>query len=65
METKKTEVNKLFEQINSLFEEFNQNHAKNVEDGTKVAGTRARKAIGEIKKLATEYRKLSILSDKS
>jgi outer membrane murein-binding lipoprotein Lpp len=65
MEKTKTDVQTLFDRINSLYEEFNQNHAKNIEDGTKAAGTRARKAIGEIKKLATDYRKSSIQRDKS
>lgn len=65
MEKTKTEVQTIFDRINSLYEEFNQNHTKNLEDGTKVAGTRARKAIGEIKKLATDYRKSSIQRDKS
>jgi outer membrane murein-binding lipoprotein Lpp len=65
MENTKTEVQTLFDKINSLYEDFDQNHKKNIEDGTKAAGTRARKAIGEIKKLATEYRKSSIQQDKS
>jgi hypothetical protein len=54
----------LYNQIKSLYEEFEQNHSKNAESGTKVSGTRARKAIGEIKKLATEYRKSSVEDSK-
>jgi hypothetical protein len=54
----------LYEQIRNLFEEFEENHNKNVETGVKAAGTRARKAIGEIKKLATVYRKQSIEDSK-
>ena len=55
----------LYNEISSLFNEFRDNHEKNAESGTKVSGTRARKAIGEIKKLATDYRKASVLESKS
>tara|TARA_B100002019_G_scaffold167189_1_gene144555 strand:+ start:1403 stop:1588 length:186 start_codon:yes stop_codon:yes gene_type:complete len=55
----------LYEQIRNLFEDFEDNHNKNAETGVKVAGTRARKAIGEIKKLATVYRKQSIEESKN
>ena len=54
----------LYEQIRNLFEEFEENHNKNAETGVKAAGTRARKAIGEIKKLATAYRKNSVEESK-
>jgi hypothetical protein len=54
----------LYEQIRNLFEEFEENHNKNAETGVKTAGTRARKAIGEIKKLATVYRKHSVEESK-
>jgi len=54
----------LYEQIKSLYEAFDENHNQNAESGTKAAGTRARKAIGEIKKLATEYRKASVTESK-
>lgn len=54
----------LYEQIKSLYEAFDENHNQNAESGTKAAGTRARKAIGEIKKLATEYRKASVAESK-
>tara|TARA_X000000950_G_C13798018_1_gene612273 strand:- start:432 stop:617 length:186 start_codon:yes stop_codon:yes gene_type:complete len=55
----------LYEQIKSLYEAFEENHNKNAESNTKASGTRARKAIGEIKKLATEYRKASVSESKS
>ena len=55
----------LYEQIKALYDDFDENHNKNAETGTKAAGTRARKAIGEIKKLATEYRKTSVAESKS
>jgi len=54
----------LYEQIKSLYEAFDENHNQNADSGTKAAGTRARKAIGEIKKLATEYRKASVAESK-
>jgi hypothetical protein len=54
----------LYEQIKALYEAFEDNHNKNVESGIKASGTRARKAIGEIKKLATEYRKASVEESK-
>lgn len=50
----------LFEQIEKLYEEFKENHAQT----TKAAQKRARKAIGEIKKLVTPYRKASVLEEK-
>ena len=46
----------IFEQIKDLFVEFEENH----NGTTKAAKSRARKAIGEIKKLVTEYRKVSV-----
>jgi hypothetical protein len=55
----------LYEEIKSLFQEFEENHTKNAESGTKASGTRARKAIGEIKKLATDYRKSSVADSKN
>ena len=33
--------------------------------GNKAAGRRARKAIGEVKKLITEYKRASVAHDKS
>jgi hypothetical protein len=58
-------TNELYEQIKALYDAFDENHNKNAETGVKAAGTRARKAIGEIKKLATEYRKVSVAESKS
>ena len=51
----------LFEKIEVLFEEFKAEHAKS----SKAAHGRARKTLGEIKKLITEYRKASIEEDKA
>jgi len=46
----------LFEQMKELFVEFEENH----NGATKASKSRARKAIGEIKKLVTDYRKASV-----
>jgi hypothetical protein len=52
--------NDLFNSMNELWEGFQENHAKFSETGNKAAGTRARKNIGELKKLITDYRKASV-----
>tara|TARA_B000000475_G_scaffold249977_1_gene225990 strand:- start:1566 stop:1736 length:171 start_codon:yes stop_codon:yes gene_type:complete len=50
----------LFEQIKELFVQFEDEH-----NGTsKASKSRARKAIGEIKKLVTDYRKASVEENK-
>lgn len=46
----------IFEQIKELYTQFENEH----NGTTKAAKGRARKAIGEIKKLVTDYRKVSI-----
>jgi hypothetical protein len=46
----------LFEQMKELFIQFETEH----NGSTKAAKSRARKAIGELKKLVTEYRKISV-----
>ena len=52
--------NELFEQMRELWEQFEAEH-----NGTsKAAKSRARKAIGEIKKLVTDYRKASVEENK-
>jgi hypothetical protein len=45
----------IYEQLKQLWEEFETNHNAT----TKVSDTRARKALGEIKKLITPYRTAS------
>tara|TARA_Y100000592_G_C5396568_1_gene280937 strand:+ start:713 stop:889 length:177 start_codon:yes stop_codon:yes gene_type:complete len=52
-----------YNQIEAVLEEFKTNHEKNAA-GNKAAGTRARKAATELKKLLTEYRKVSIEASK-
>jgi|TARA_B100000902_G_C27009721_1_gene764149 hypothetical protein len=54
-----SKTNSLFDQIQSLYATFEEEHAKNAA-GNKAAGSRARKALGEIKKLVTDYRKASV-----
>ena len=50
----------LFEQIKDLFVQFETEH----NGTTKAAKSRARKAIGEVKKLVTDYRKASVEENK-
>ena len=57
-------TNELYEQIEELFEDFQANHRTFAEKGNKAAGGRARKSIGEIKKLVTAYRQTSVSESK-
>ncbi len=57
-----SKTNDLANQIKSLFADFEENHEKNM-NGNKAAGSRARKAIGEVKKLVTDYRKASVAGE--
>jgi|TARA_B110001454_G_scaffold218136_1_gene245257 hypothetical protein len=57
-------VKELHAKIKQHFEEFDKNHEVHAEKGNKAAGGRARKHIGEIKKLVTEYRKASVTESK-
>ena len=50
----------VFEQIDALYETFKAENTGT----TKASQQRARKAIGEIKKLVTEYRKASVAESK-
>ena len=52
--------NELYDSLKDLWEEFDSNHNVFVDKSNKAAAGRARKAIGEIKKLITEYRKASV-----
>lgn len=51
----------LFEAIDGLYQSFVEEHSKT----TKASQQRARKNIGEIKKLITDYRKASVQESKS
>ena len=55
----------LYNEINDLFETFQENHRDFTSKGNKAAGGRARKAVGEIKKMVTAYRQASISESKS
>ena len=57
--------NELYNTINDLFETFQENHRKFEDKGVKAAGSRARKSLGEIKKLVTSYRQESVSESKS
>ena len=50
----------LYETLNNLWEDFQENHRTFTEKGNKAAGGRARKAVGEVKKLVTSYRQASV-----
>jgi hypothetical protein len=50
----------LYSQIVDQFEIFQKRHEKFIEKGNKTAEADARKALGEIKKLVTPYRKASV-----
>ena len=52
---------KLYDQIKGHLDTFEAEHAKNMA-GNKAAGS-ARKAIGEVKKLVTDYRKASVAGE--
>ena len=54
----------LFTEMETHWNDFTDNHSKFIEKGNRAAATRARKAIGEIKKLVTEYRKQSVAESK-
>lgn len=51
----------LFEQMQGLWDEFSTEHGK----PAKAAHGRARKSLGEFKKLISEYRKASVTEDKA
>ena len=58
-----SKTSKLYDQIKGHLDTFEAEHAKNMA-GNKAAGSRARKAIGEVKKLVTDYRKASVAGEK-
>lgn len=55
-----SEKEQIFEQLNELWSTFAENH----NGTTKASDARARKALGEIKKLVTGYRKASVDGNK-
>jgi len=54
----------IFTKMETNWNDFIENHSKFNEKGNKAAATRARKAVGELKKLVTEYRKSSVMESK-
>ena len=58
------ETTKLFTDMKTLWEAFEENHSTFTDKGNKAAATRDRKAIGELKKLVTGYRKESVIESK-
>ena len=54
----------LYTELNDLWEDFQENHRAFESKGNKAAGGRARKSIGEIKKLVTSYRQASVSESK-
>lgn len=50
----------LFVELKQLWEEFEREHTVFEVKGVKAAAARARKHLGAIKKLVTDYRKTSI-----
>jgi len=50
----------IYMKAKELFAEFEINHTTFQNKGTKAAGQRARKSLGELKKLVTDYRKASV-----
>ena len=54
----------LYVEMEKIWNDFSDNHTKFVNKGNRAAATRARKAIGEIKKLVTSYRQASVSESK-
>jgi len=54
----------LYNELNTLWEDFQENHRAFESKGNKAAGGRARKSLGEIKKLVTGYRQASVSESK-
>ena len=57
-------MEELYAQIEAQFAIVQERHAKFVEKGNKTAEADVRKALGEIKKLVTPYRKASVEATK-
>ena len=55
-----TKVDEVYDEITELYAEFMFNHVTYRDKSVKAAALRARKNLGDIKKLVTEYRKASV-----
>jgi|TARA_R110000824_G_scaffold214789_1_gene401011 hypothetical protein len=56
-------LEELYGELNTLWGNFQENHEQHSRKGNKAAGRRARSAIGDVKKLVTEYRRHSVSTD--
>ncbi|MEE2858106.1 MAG: histone H1 [Candidatus Neomarinimicrobiota bacterium] len=54
----------LFNNMKTMWDALEENHTAFAANGNKAAGTRARKAAGEFKKMVTDYRKASVAESK-
>ena len=54
----------LFNDMKDLWNSLEENHTIFSEKSNKAAGSRARKAAGEFKKIVTDYRKASVAERK-
>ena len=54
----------LFNNMKDLWNSLEENHTIFSEKSNKAAGSRARKAAGEFKKIVTDYRKASVAETK-
>lgn len=59
-----SKTQELFNTMQDLWTSLEENHSAFASNGNKAAGTRARKAAGEIKKMVTDYRKASVAESK-
>ena len=57
-------TDRVYGELIELWEQFQENHRVFDAKGNKAAAGRARKAIGSIKKLVTEYRQASVSETK-
>ena len=55
-----TKVDEIYDEITELYAEFMFNHDRFRDKHVKAAALRARKNLGDIKKLVTEYRQASV-----
>jgi len=54
----------IFEDLEQLWNTFKENHDRFSEKQVKAAGVRSRKAINEIRKLASKYRSTQLAESK-
>ena len=59
-----TPTQDIFNNMKELWSALEENHEAFSNSGNKAAGTRARKAAGEFKKIVTDYRKASVSESK-